>query len=98
MLEQPFGVEAADISLLSIGADLSDDLDGILRSAQTVARRAAVPPKRDAVTPLGGHIRVEEEDDGDDGGDDDGGDDDGDGGGEGGDDAGGDEGGDGATN
>ena len=86
MLEQPFGVEAADISLLSIGADLSDDLDGILRSAQMVARRAAAP-KRNSVTSLGVHKRVVDEDNGendDDGGDDDGGGD-GDDGGDGGD-------------
>ena len=91
MLEQPFGVEAADISLLSIGADLSDDLDGILRSAQTVARRAAMP-MRDSVASMGVRKRVADEDNGendDDGGDDEGGDD------EGGDDDGGDDGGDG---
>ena len=37
MLEQPFGVEAADISLLHLGAEVADDLDSILRSAEKVA-------------------------------------------------------------
>ena len=40
MLEQPFGVEAADISLLSIGAEVADDLDGMLRTAEKAAARA----------------------------------------------------------
>ena len=42
MLEQPFGVEAADISLLSIGAEVADDLDHMLRAAEAMVRREAV--------------------------------------------------------
>ena len=37
MLEQPFGTEAADISLLHIGAEVADDLDSLLRSAELIA-------------------------------------------------------------
>jgi len=42
MLEQPFGTDAADISLLDIGKDLSDDLDDLLRCAEVVARRTVI--------------------------------------------------------
>lgn len=38
MLEQPFGVDSPDISLLSIGEQLSDDLDAVLRAADATAQ------------------------------------------------------------
>lgn len=41
MLEQPFGIDSSDISLLSIGEQLSDDLDAVLRMADYSARCAA---------------------------------------------------------
>ena len=38
MLEQPFGSDPADISLLSIGYDLTEDLDVLLRSSANTAK------------------------------------------------------------
>lgn len=37
MLESPFGVDPADISLLTLGTELSNDLDAILRTARNEA-------------------------------------------------------------
>ena len=42
MLESPFGTDAADISLLSIGKDLAEDLDVYLRTASNTARRLSL--------------------------------------------------------
>ena len=39
MLESPFGTDAADISLLSLGKDLAEDLDVLLRTASNQAKR-----------------------------------------------------------
>ena len=38
MLESPFGTDAADISLLSLGKDLAEDLDVMLRTASNTAK------------------------------------------------------------
>jgi len=38
MLESPFGTDAADISLLSLGKDLAEDLDVLLRTASNAAK------------------------------------------------------------
>ena len=38
MLESPFGTDAADISLLSLGKDLAEDLDVMLRTASNAAK------------------------------------------------------------
>ena len=90
-LEQPFGTEAADISLLHIGTEICDDLDGVLRTAERIAQQTA-PRERSHELKKDNKMKMDldeaEEDDagdeGDDAGDDDGGD-------EGGDDAGGDD-------
>ena len=39
MLESPFGTDAADISLLSLGMDLTEDLDVYLRTASNMTTR-----------------------------------------------------------
>ena len=36
MLESPFGTDAADISLLSLGKDLAEDLDVLLTLTRTL--------------------------------------------------------------
>jgi len=44
MLEQPFGTDPADISLLSIGAEVAHDLDGVLHATEGYLGRRVEKP------------------------------------------------------